>query len=438
MPQTLTTKIRNRIGPPVALGRTTEYDLVGGVITPLVLGSQEYAHLYVARESLTSVGHKRPFREGGPFQMTRYSMSRTYVDKQVDVKAPTSYSGALKEVKFSGVTIDKPTGSIPLVYTDADLKAKYTSMVSFPTIDLNTYGPRAIEMLSPLRPTANLGQFLGELREGLPGIPLAAFRKAQFFKSLGSEYLRTEFGWKPFIKDLQDMYKTWESLNSRMAQIIRDNGKPVRRKVTLKHEVITQPSTETVTPCRLYPNMVYEGVYGNEQALLDQVKTVRTEQTKEFIWAVGRTRYYIPDVTDDQWTTRAKLALFGLNPTPSLIYELMPWSWLIDWFSNAGSVISNWSSNGIADLVIDYAYIMRSFKKETTYSTFTYPTYASPWGGGTQIGRFNPVTLVTKETEERKERIAASPFGFGLQIGSLSARQFAILTALGLSRQNFL
>jgi hypothetical protein len=43
-------------------------------------------------------------------------------------------------------------------------------------------------------------------------------------------------------------------------------------------------------------------------------------------------------------------------------------------------------------------------------------------------------SLSASETWETKERIAASHFGFGVQMESLSARQLAILSALGLSR----
>jgi hypothetical protein len=258
--------------------------------------------------------------------------------------------------------------------------------------------------------------------------------------AIGADYLQYKFGWLPLLKDLRDLYQTWKTLDERMAQIIRDNNKAVRREGTLYKN-----KTSTLTPNdgilkKVIPAFSTEATDTTDPNLVNASGTTKTVETSERIWFSARFRYYIPDVTDDRWETKTKLALFGLNPTPSLLYEVMPWSWLIDYFTNFGSVVSNLSKNGIADLVIDYAYVMRHYKRLTTWTTLTVPQRLSYLKKGTTV------TLRTADQEswkltvleESKERQVASPFGFGKLAVDLTDRQQAIIAALGLSKINFL
>lgn len=389
-------------------------------------------------ESRTSIGHKGPpFKEGGPFSVRRYtykcqSMGLSLPDSYL---YPRSYGPGNQLTTYSGITTIDPYllgihGLTPPTGYE-DLKTRHDA-ISFPAIDLNTYGAQAIDRFSPLKPGSGAGQFFGELND-LPRLPRRYKDRMAYFKRLGSEYVNVEFGWKPFLKDLQDMYHAYQNLNKRMAQIVRDNGLPVRRSGQLLNEI----STDTVSFAVDY------SVYPQPQAWGADISgttgtSALTTRTQTRVWFKGRMRYYLPFDTSNEWPLNAKLALFGLNPTPSLLYELMPWSWLIDWFSNLGEVISNLSSNGIADLIIDYGYCMRH-SKITTTATFRYPhrfLFNSEGVAGDFGNSYDQ--LYATSIEETKERVAATPFGFGLQIGDLSVRQLAILTALGLSKQNFI
>ena len=128
------------------------------------------------------------------------------------------------------------------------------------------------------------------------------------------------------------------------------------------------------------------------------------------------------------------MALFGLNPTPSLLWEVLPWSWLIDWFSNVGDVVSNMSSNAVDNLVAHYAYVMRTQTVQTTYTAYykcdTGTTGAYKCSGGEGTCTATKLTVT-------KSRAKATPYGFGVSFGGLSAYQVSILGALGMSRSRF-
>jgi hypothetical protein len=120
--------------------------------------------------------------------------------------------------------------------------------------------------------------------------------------------------------------------------------------------------------------------------------------------------------------------LLGLKITPSLVWELTPWSWLIDWFLNIGTVIENLQTFGLSNTILNYAYCC--YRREMTatidldLSGFMAQSGSPSFTGGKAY----------LMTVDQKVRIPASPFGFGIAGTSLSASQLAILTALGLAR----
>lgn len=162
--------------------------------------------------------------------------------------------------------------------------------------------------------------------------------------------------------------------------------------------------------------------YGrNPNGTLDLGSYTMFSETIQKVWFSARFRYWIPDIGSIQWKRRAKLAYFGLMPSPSMVWELTPWSWLVDWFSNAGDVFSNMTNPIAENLVAKYAYVMGTTQRQTACEssvTVGHTPIKYTWTGGFT----------------RKQRSAASPFGFGLSDGDLSARQWSILSALGISR----
>jgi len=115
--------------------------------------------------------------------------------------------------------------------------------------------------------------------------------------------------------------------------------------------------------------------------------------------------------------------VLGISLTPDTLWNLAPWSWFLDWFSDTGDLLSNWTDWAIDNQVMLYGYIM-----EHSLNEYTYKFVGST--GLTGNARPYDITMVT----ETKLRRQASPYGFGIQWTDLSARQKAILAALGISR----
>nr|URG15149.1 MAG: maturation protein [Leviviridae sp.] len=301
---------------------------------------------------------------------------------------------------------------------------------------VGNYGANAWSRMRPVSPKAGLGQFLGELRD-VPSIgwtianPASWWNAVQnlrgalaFFKGLGSDYLNYQFGWKPFIGDLIKAYNLQKNIEKRIAFIRKNNGKWIRRAGTIKYETSMERVTGTghiITP--VLPSPFYQGFVANQT--YEKIITLTDK-----IWYEGMMKYYIPqlnvDRAEDVWSSPLLRKLYGLELTPSLLWELMPWSWLMDWFASYGTVIDNIVNYAYDQLTAKYAYVMRTrirtvkYKQKQFYFTLN-------------KGIISVEPEVTFEAC-CKERAESTPFGFGLSEDSFTSRQWAILAALGITR----
>jgi hypothetical protein len=205
-------------------------------------------------------------------------------------------------------------------------------------------------------------------------------------------------------------------LEKRLNQLRRDNGKRVRRRVTVLNDVDTT-TTVTVGGSNIAPTNL---IVTNPPQVL-----TTTQLTSTRSWFSGSFRYYIPEVETLRWTGEAISALYGTKLTPELLWEVIPWSWLIDWFTNVGDVIANFSANAAGDLTLEYGYQMYERINRLGHDCkFTIKTNAGPKTLTSGVVRENIV----------RARGGASPFGFSITPTDLSSRQLGILTALGVSR----
>jgi len=322
--------------------------------------------------------------------------------------------------------------------------------------ELNTLGTNFIRNTRPGNPAAALGQFTGELHQ-LPRIPLLLHRRLSDIRDLSKatadQYLNIEFGWKPFVRDVIGVYELQQRLQSVLNKLRHDNGLKIRRrskkKVTNSDPVVviegsmSRPFGWLGDVSKGGADILNEFFVGGPLGPLVseyiggqcdyRYTTVRSTTT----WQCGTWQYYVPDIGSDRWTERAKSALFGTNLTPSLAWELIPWSWLIDWFSNVGDIISNMSENAVDNEVLTNCYSMMENRnhhdlvisnhwEESISSEPGDPTYlALPAGSG---------SVSYARLERSRFRRQASPYGFGLKWPDFTARQLAILAALAIKR----
>lgn len=321
-----------------------------------------------------------------------------------------------------------PTGSVSMFRANRnDWNYRGSLCVDVPntftpptTPDLGNWGATAFARMKPTKPSFAGINAAYELRE-LPRMLKARFTPD--LKGASNYWLALQFGWKPLLRDVRELCSLQREAQKRLKQLLRDNGRPVRRRISLAETSDTSIISEGTVfgGTGLKPILDTRFFSGND------FRSVR-ETTSGEVWASARFRYWLPGGPRDiAWRRRMLAAIYGLYPTPSVVYNMVPWSWLVDWFTNLGDVIENMDA-GVADrLAADYCYIMSTMRRIQTISQIV--NYYNGQGAAT-----SSIALSSQRGVIIKERLKGDPFGFGTKESSLSGMQLSILGALGVSR----
>lgn len=360
-----------------------------------------------------SEGHRKTrgrYREGGPFFTYRMEIDVPSVD--------INFTSADKRAKYNGPAIGD-VGKIP---------STIAGIGSIPVADskhLDPYGTKAIAAVDPTNPNAQTGVALGEIlkdrRLPIPGIA-AWKRRTQVAQAAGSEYLNAVFGWVPLVSDMKNTAQSVKDGNTILENYSNASGSDVHREFAFPdiHTIETIPlknGTPTIAGGAGVPGAIV-GV-----SPIEEIKeiTIRRWFSGSFSYtaqsggsSVGKCLGYGSDADK----------LFGVALTPDLVWELAPWSWAIDWFSNASDVIHNVGTFGLGGLVMRYGYIM---EEHSTVRRISMPKPDCIYGVSQRI----PDMTITVIVKRRRE---ANPFGFGLEWDGLSPTQLAITAALGITR----
>lgn len=294
---------------------------------------------------------------------------------------------------------------------------------------LNVAGATAISRCKPTSSGVELGTAIGEIRkDGLPHLIGSSTWEARTKRAKGaaSDYLNVVFGWKPLIADITDFGKTVKKSDHVMQQYDADRGNTVRRQYEFPPDI--GGTTDVILSSAMPPD---SGGMTTSNAFTAPFQSTgvwrRRITTSTRRWFKGAFVYGVPNgiysgSESAEFAARAD-RLVGVSLTPDLLWNLSPWSWAVDWFTNTGDVLSNVSDYVSQGLVMQYGYIMETKVTKATYS-LEGPVY---YGKAVSVP---PATL----TITSKARVRANPFGFGITWDGLSLSQAAILSALGISR----
>jgi len=304
---------------------------------------------------------------------------------------------------------------------------------NIPILDVNYYGNKAISRIAPTAPNANLAQTAAEiLRE--KGLKLPSNEYADWLKSratlaqtAGRGYLNLSFGWIPLISDLVKIVKQLLNITEEIRRYTTlSTLETVRRYDFQTDDQVSQtpisrvnlnigPDSNIDNWSELYVNGKYNGT-GTRTDKLSQ----RIYLKAKFTYALNPGKGLL-----DQLETYESIAnkLLGTRITPAVLWELTPWSWLVDWIVDIQSALTSASLLQNDGLLMHYAYLMRETHASTTYTTSDIEFIDGP------RGPFHATTHYVK-----KERVRGTPFGFGLNPSQFTDRQWAILTALALSK----
>lgn len=317
--------------------------------------------------------------------------------------------------------------------SSSSFSSAYTSFPqTIPSFNEGVYGTRAVNATIPNKPYADMANALGELRTagGVPsvmGTILNFASRAKFVRSAGKEYLNAVFGWTPLVKDIERISGAVIRSEELVKQYLRDSGRNVRR-----HYDFPEEHSNLYLKSDVVLSNAFSGLDSNHSNLFNpslggsggRSELVVNHNRK--IWFKGAYTYYL-DTGNDPLANLSKYAalarkLVGARLTPEVLWELQPWSWLVDWVFNVGQILENIEAFQTDGLVMRYGYLMITDEVIATQTVYRHGL----------SDRFGPVSITKKTLSKR--RIRATPYGFGLNPGNFSPEQWAILVALGMTK----
>lgn len=300
------------------------------------------------------------------------------------------------------------------------------------------YGNRFVVQSAPTTPKANLLQSFAELaREGFAQIPGLSFIQAlatrsSFFRSIGKEYLNVEFGWAPFVRDLESIIKSVSNANQALLNLKRNSGlEVVRHRSTppvttfLGPTVTTGGTVDVGTNSSNISGAAWNPIYQGGDLGRSGASILQQWTSQDVRFSAAFTYLLDPGTTlIGRFERYEQLAnhLLGTRLTPSVLWELTPWSWLIDWFVDIQSALRQAELLESDGLVMKYGYMTRKYIRGVSRASTV------------QFLGESPSTFTKAMVETTKIRYRATPFGFGLNPNSFTDRQWAILAALGLTK----
>jgi len=220
----------------------------------------------------------------------------------------------------------------------------------------------------------------------------------------GKGYLSWEFGWKPLLSDLRKMCNFASIVEKRkeeLRKLLRNGG--IRRRYYYGRDVSASAQKDVVicsTPAI--------------------VKATISQDNSRESWAVLRWVPTLPEfiLRDDSALTKLawqRVLSLSRGQTLSNVWEGLPWSWLVDWFTNTGDFLVA-ADNSVATVFGGVVNVMTHTTSKETISVTSAPSWVSY---ATRVGLW-----------ETKERFVVSGTSLTASMPFLSGRQLAILSSI--------
>ena len=242
----------------------------------------------------------------------------------------------------------------------------------------------------------------------------------QLLRSLGQSSIKRfskgnlsyEFGVKPMLSDLAKLIQFGKSFENRLADLqrLRDSGGYTRKVGLWSGSVISAPDTLVTT--------------NSSPSTFQCSHRLTMITTSRKAWGYGNIladkSWVRSPPSDQQLKYFTRRAVLGASPSLSTAWELIPWSWLIDWFSTIGDFLAA-NRGGIPFRLSEPAVCVYGL------TTYHYVLESSNFGF---LKGEHSWTL----SEETKSRIAYTGAFPSLTLPAITRRQVGILGSLAVLR----
>lgn len=140
-------------------------------------------------------------------------------------------------------------------------------------------------------------------------------------------HLNYNFGWKPFLGDVLGVLETLNTFEARLSRLLREQNRPLRKRFS---ESGTKVESLWSTPVPNTPRTIEYDL------------SAQANFTSCFDFT-----YSLPDYKMQELRNRAWLDALGLHATIGNLWQILPWSFVVDWFVDVGGMLDTFQSDWV-------------------------------------------------------------------------------------------
>jgi hypothetical protein len=223
-------------------------------------------------------------------------------------------------------------------------------------------------------------------------------------KDLSDLHLAYSFGVKPLVSDIADLITSVKALKEKVAWLRKNQGKPVKVAFSKDLSAVNRPSSVISSNSyrvEQYPVISYNCYYRAYALLV----------------------YNVEALSDLELQLRILTRNFGLDKPATWVWELVPFSFVLDWVLKVGELIENLSpSISLPYTFLDVGYTLKI--RETMCREWV---FKFPYKGDTHH-------TMGPRTRTLFHRRPGLPISFSLATGDPGANQLALAISLAIQR----
>jgi hypothetical protein len=269
----------------------------------------------------------------------------------------------------------------------------------------------------------DFSQSLSQLPKGIVGFIYSVASS----KHIPQEYLSYWFGWRQLYNDLIGMLVKPAEISKEVNYLLNRRGKP-----TTFRSLSNIPGVVTTTPSWTYDSA---NTLNGLAEVIDET-TTRHARKHELRLVINAT-FDFPHIGIPALKERLFKEKLGVSPSATDFYNLVPWSWLLDWFTGLGNYIDLIDTINRADDLYNWGFLtgVTHGRVETLRRSHTDSTdrYAPPVGSAllqTITKSFVHTSFLDYHTQIRKDIVNAYDVKSTLDPSTLSAYQASIIGAI--------
>ncbi|DAD50059.1 TPA_asm: maturation protein [ssRNA phage Gerhypos.4_11] len=151
-------------------------------------------------------------------------------------------------------------------------------------------------------------------------------RKTELRSVLPNEYLSYQFGWKQLFGDIMNALNQPAKVAKRINYLMRHAGRDAPYSTVMKYSELLPTSS---------PRFVWPSTTKDSSPIVEDVHGTREITLRASLHADFR----FPDVDRPLFKQALFSQMLGEDLSPPDIYDLVPWTWLTDWYTGLGNYL---------------------------------------------------------------------------------------------------